>query len=327
MKPTLYMMVGLPGSGKSTYANKYLKHEPSPNDMFPRNRCVVHSSDAIRAELFGDESSQEDNAKVFQVLHKRIREDLRNGVSVVYDACNIHKRRRIEFIQSLNEIECEKICCCIVTPFDICFDRQEGRNRQVPLEIIEGMYTHWTPPHESEGFDFIRIEVMYKPIRLSGERIWLADSHPFHWHLDKHYNYGDYKSGKFSLGLHMKVAAAYLLVHHPTDVNLSVAALLHDIGKPECESLTIYCDLESDTFDRKMRYHNHPNVSAYESFFYLNGFNDCDMIDISNLIYYHMHPDTVWKSRKALCCDTKLMGKEFIDRVKLLHKANKYAQC
>ena len=48
-KPILLMLVGLPGSGKSTYCKTYKNFK-------------VHSSDALREELFGDESCQDKNA-------------------------------------------------------------------------------------------------------------------------------------------------------------------------------------------------------------------------------------------------------------------------
>lgn len=54
-----YMMVGLPGSGKSFTA------ESIPN-------AVTHSSDAIRAEVLGDENDQTQQDLVFQTLHKRV---------------------------------------------------------------------------------------------------------------------------------------------------------------------------------------------------------------------------------------------------------------
>ena len=47
-KPTFTMMVGLVGSGKSTYA-KQLAEETN---------AIICSSDAIREELCGDENSQ-----------------------------------------------------------------------------------------------------------------------------------------------------------------------------------------------------------------------------------------------------------------------------
>lgn len=307
MKPTLYMMVGLPGSGKSTFANDVLKHEPCADDMFPHNRCVVHSSDVIRAELFGDESSQDDNVKVFQILHKRIREDLRNGVDVVYDACNIHKRRRAAFLQSLNKIDCRKVCYCIITPYRVCVNRQNGRKRKVPIDAIKKMYMNWTPPHRSEGFDEICIDV----------QSWVDN--PFHTHLDTYDQHNSHHN--LALGIHMKVAAAYTLQHMPDDINLTVAALLHDIGKPFCRTF----ENKKGITDTDAHYYNHQNVSAYDSFFYLKGFDPDDQFDIANLIYYHMHPYTSWVSDKSLRRDIRLCGQDFVDRVMMLHLADRHA--
>lgn len=83
--PMFYMMVGLPGSGKSFTA------ESIPN-------AVVHSSDAIRAEVLGDENDQTQQDLVFQTLHKRVLQDLVDGKDVVYDATNINYKRRIGFL-------------------------------------------------------------------------------------------------------------------------------------------------------------------------------------------------------------------------------------
>ena len=65
-KPIFYMMMGLPCSGKSTFAQK-LAEEYNAN---------IHSSDAIREELIGDINNQEHNNEVFHTLHKRIKDDL-----------------------------------------------------------------------------------------------------------------------------------------------------------------------------------------------------------------------------------------------------------
>ena len=78
------MMVGLPGSGKSTYA-KQLSEETN---------AVICSSDTIREELYGDENSQDNNDEVFKILHSRIKENLKNGKNVIYDATNINSKRR-----------------------------------------------------------------------------------------------------------------------------------------------------------------------------------------------------------------------------------------
>lgn len=92
MKPMFMMMVGLPYSGKSCYAEK-LKEEFN---------AVVHSSDAIREEILRDVQDQNNNGKVFDVLHRRVIEDLSNGRNVIYDATNINYKRRMDTIQRLS---------------------------------------------------------------------------------------------------------------------------------------------------------------------------------------------------------------------------------
>ena len=62
-KPKLIVMVGLPGSGKSTYAKELIKKGRAD---------IILSSDAIREELTGDESNQTVNDKVFKLLYQRM---------------------------------------------------------------------------------------------------------------------------------------------------------------------------------------------------------------------------------------------------------------
>lgn len=52
------MLVGLPASGKSTYAKKLSKKE----------NAIILSSDELRKELFGNINNQNHNAEVFKEL-------------------------------------------------------------------------------------------------------------------------------------------------------------------------------------------------------------------------------------------------------------------
>ena len=106
--PMFYIMVGLPGSGKSFTA------ESIPN-------AVVHSSDAIRAEVLGDENDQTQQDLVFQTLHKRVLQDLVDGKDVVYDATNINYKRRIGFlnrVRALHKHDLRTVCLFMATPYD-----------------------------------------------------------------------------------------------------------------------------------------------------------------------------------------------------------------
>ena len=59
----LIMLVGLPASGKSTWAKEYSETHPD---------YIVHSSDKLREEMYGDNYDDADNSKVFEELHRRI---------------------------------------------------------------------------------------------------------------------------------------------------------------------------------------------------------------------------------------------------------------
>ena len=84
MSSKLITLVGLAGSGKSTYAKT----------LSDKYGYKIHSSDALRKEMFGDENanSREQNERMFAELHRRIKDDLKNGINVIYDATNINKR-------------------------------------------------------------------------------------------------------------------------------------------------------------------------------------------------------------------------------------------
>ena len=135
-RPKIFVMVGLPGSGKS-YKAKELVEQYDAN---------IHSSDAIREELTGDINNQDINDLVFKTLHNRIKEDLRNGKNCIYDACNISYKRRMAFLQELKNIPCEKYCVLMVTPYEECLNNNNNRDRVVPNGVIERMYRTFDIP-------------------------------------------------------------------------------------------------------------------------------------------------------------------------------------
>ena len=60
-----YMMIGLPASGKSTIAKEIAESEDA----------VIVSSDEIRKE-FGDVNDQSQNARVFEEVEKRLKQNI-----------------------------------------------------------------------------------------------------------------------------------------------------------------------------------------------------------------------------------------------------------
>ncbi|MFW5891636.1 MAG: AAA family ATPase, partial [bacterium] len=141
----IIMLVGLPGSGKSVYAEKLEKEE----------NYIIHASDRLREEMFGDSTNNENNHQLFQKLHKRIKNDLSENKNVIFDATNISYKRRRAFVQEIKKYNCKKECYLIATPYELCLKRNKKRNRQVPEHVITRMYKTIYIPQYYEGWNEI----------------------------------------------------------------------------------------------------------------------------------------------------------------------------
>ena len=150
----LIILCGLPGSGKSYYAEQLVHIN---NTFTSDEEIVVHSSDAIREELFGDAGSQEDNGRVFELMHKRIREDLKAGKTVIYDATNITRKARKSAIACAHPTNDTIECHIVWADYKECILRDSQRDRMVGPAVIDKMLRRWQSPWRDEGFDKIEV--------------------------------------------------------------------------------------------------------------------------------------------------------------------------
>lgn len=115
---TLYIMVGLPGSGKSTKA-KEIANETG---------AVITSLDSLREEIAGNRKNWHSNPDIFNntmsrsianIQNAMVEWHLKNGESVIVDNMNL-KSRYVAFFQELSKkygtnIEFVKMKCDWVT--------------------------------------------------------------------------------------------------------------------------------------------------------------------------------------------------------------------
>ncbi len=313
-QPQFIMLVGLPGSGKSTYIKQY----------YPNTK--VHSSDAIREELSGDVNNQDINKRVFETLHRRVKEDLRSGIDCCYDATNISWKRRKAFLQELNGIDCLKYCIVIATPFENCLQQNDSRERNVPYEVIERMYKNFDIPWYNEGWDSIFIAYTNNNYH-NGYGHWsqfLFDVLDFDqeskWHSE-------------TLGEHCRKCVEYVLqnskeLNKLNEAETLVAAALHDCGKPFVKDFKDSRGNDSEY----AHYYNHENVGCYNSLFYEKD-EGTDSLLVSALIRYHMIPHffkdwkqkTIDKYEKEFTTHKYLREMEFYKALKILHSGDKNA--
>ena len=171
----LIVPVGVPGSGKSTLAATFAD-------------AVVISSDNIREEFFGDANlqyteeyaakkirqkkidisgmSEEELVKlkkkvcadsVFGTVNYRTRKALEAGKTVIYDATNISKRGRMYILKSFEGLYERAEAYYFDIPIEVAIERNEGRERKVPVEVIKRMAANMEKPSVNEGFAVVHI--------------------------------------------------------------------------------------------------------------------------------------------------------------------------
>ncbi|PSB31921.1 AAA family ATPase [Stenomitos frigidus] len=155
----LILLIGLPGSGKSTFAALRLQ-------ACPQRQLI--STDAIRSCLFGDEAVQENWLKVWREVGRQFQQTVQQGrmehtSEAIYDATNAVRRDRRRAIGLARTCGFTDITgVWLNTPLDICLQRNQQRYRRVPDAVILRMHRRLmgAPPSVSDGCDRL-IEVSW----------------------------------------------------------------------------------------------------------------------------------------------------------------------
>ncbi len=147
MNNTLYITVGLPGSGKSTYAKEFIKGK----------EIEYLSSDSLRAVFGKSEEDQTVTPLVFGHIKRKVDEFLKDGKNVMVDATSVNRKERSDYINTAKKYGAKVVAIVFKMDRQGLIDRNKKRGEQggrvVPDFVIDKMLAKFEEPSYSEGID------------------------------------------------------------------------------------------------------------------------------------------------------------------------------
>ncbi len=123
--PSLVVLVGAAGSGKTTFARRHF----APAETF--------ASDALRALVAGDEADQRATRPAFGLLHRGVGRRLASGRLAVVDATNVQRHARRALLRRARTAGVPAIAIVLDLPSSLVLERNAARaGRVVDPEIV-----------------------------------------------------------------------------------------------------------------------------------------------------------------------------------------------
>ena len=144
---TIYIAVGLPGSGKSTYAKNFIKGKD----------IEYLSSDELRAVFGKSEEDQTVTPLVFGHIKRKVDEFLKDGKNVLVDATSVNRKERSDYIKTAKKYGAKVVAIVFKMDRQGLIDRNKKRGeqggREVPTFVIDKMLAKFEEPSYDEGID------------------------------------------------------------------------------------------------------------------------------------------------------------------------------
>ena len=144
MKNNVYLLVGAPGSGKTTYG-KTLAEKPNTVRVCP---------DEFRAKFGTGEGDQSVSALAFSATKQGMSDALDAGKDVVVDATNMYKKSRKDFINIARGRGATITAVVFELSREALIERVAKRvsegGRNVPDDVIDRMIARYERPDELE---------------------------------------------------------------------------------------------------------------------------------------------------------------------------------
>lgn len=154
--PAIYVLVGPPGSGKSTWISKnFSKNDPKTAIL--STDYYIEKAAKEQGKLYND-VFRDEAAEAHRKFHIEVAKAIKENKNIVWDQTNIKESDRLGIIKSTPKYY-KKIAVVFNLPREEVEKRLAQREKEtgkhIPPFVVDSMFNNFTLPTKEEGFDKI----------------------------------------------------------------------------------------------------------------------------------------------------------------------------
>ena len=156
-QPTIYVLIGLPGSGKSTWTNRL-----RATTDFVYLSTDKHLEDYARqAGVSYSEAFEQHIGQATEKMKAEARQAFADGVNIVWDQTNLSAKKRASILGQIPKSKnYRKVAVVFKVDDNELTKRLDNRYKEtgkfIPQSLIDNMRKTFQDPSKQEGFDEIR---------------------------------------------------------------------------------------------------------------------------------------------------------------------------
>ena len=153
-----YMMVGLPGSGKSYYVRNHLVHHGPIQWTVASSDAFIETQASLEKSTYNAVFERYVNI-AGNFCHQVVLSGVKHDRNIVWDQTNLTMKVRKKKLLPISN-RYKKICLVVQckNPDDLVVRLASRPGKNIPPEVMERMKTSFEMPSTSEGFD--RVDVI-----------------------------------------------------------------------------------------------------------------------------------------------------------------------
>ena len=137
---TMICLAGLPGSGKTTWAQEFLKTNPD---------FLYFSPDVYYERINGDDRIRKNTFEVWMTMFQEIHQAELAGCNVLIDSDNLTYAQRNQWIEWFPGFD-SRYLFYMAPDFSVCLDRVSKRRRTIPEDVMRKKALKWQNPVDSK---------------------------------------------------------------------------------------------------------------------------------------------------------------------------------